>query len=141
MGGARGGEEGREGEEVAGPGWAVGDEGKDLGDESLLYAGVLWESQLGVAARVCLGAVVEGGAYQLCIELGQPRLALAIKDQKCVDHSAIFYRFRRREGRGARSKWFVECFDTVCCVMGFRSLSYGRADTLPRLRDVTGRGA
>lgn len=41
VGGSGGGEEGREGEEVAGPGWAVGDEGEDFGYEALLYAGVL----------------------------------------------------------------------------------------------------
>lgn len=39
--GARGGEEGREREEVAGAGGAVGDEGEDFGDEALLDGGVL----------------------------------------------------------------------------------------------------
>lgn len=39
--GARGGEEGRQREEVARPRGAVGDEGEDLGDEALLYTCVL----------------------------------------------------------------------------------------------------
>jgi hypothetical protein len=47
VGGPRGGEEGREGEEVAGAGWPVGDEGEDFGNEALLYAGVLWDCQCG----------------------------------------------------------------------------------------------
>ena len=37
--------EGREREEVAGAGWAVGDEGEDLGYEALLYARVLYKCQ------------------------------------------------------------------------------------------------
>lgn len=45
VGGSGGGEEGREREEVAGAGWAVGDEGEDLGYEALLYARVLDEYQ------------------------------------------------------------------------------------------------
>jgi hypothetical protein len=39
--GARGGKEGREREEVAGPGRAVGDESENFGDEALLDRGVL----------------------------------------------------------------------------------------------------
>lgn len=45
VGGSGGGEEGREREEVAGAGWAVGDEGEDLGYEALLYAGILYKCQ------------------------------------------------------------------------------------------------
>lgn len=36
-----GGEEGWQGEEVAGACWAMGDEGEDLGDETLLDGGFL----------------------------------------------------------------------------------------------------
>lgn len=39
--GSGGGEEGREGEEIAGACWPVGYEGEDFGYEALLYAGVL----------------------------------------------------------------------------------------------------
>lgn len=41
VGGSRGGEQGRQREEVAGAGWPVGDEGEDFGYEALLDAGVL----------------------------------------------------------------------------------------------------
>lgn len=63
VGSARGGEEGRQREEVARPRGAVGDEGEDLGDEALLYTCV-----------------------QLCVEFSQPWLALAVEDQEGVDH-------------------------------------------------------
>lgn len=78
-------QERRQGQEVAGPGRTVGDEGEDLGDEALLYARVLERGVLGWCAsqgkkRSCLET------HQLCVELGQAGLALAIKDQKRVDH-------------------------------------------------------
>lgn len=89
VGGSRGGEEGWEGEEVAGPGGAVGDEGKYLGYEALLDACVLEGKGKSVNLETGASSCKRGGMgvdYQLGVELGQPGLALAIEDQECVDH-------------------------------------------------------
>lgn len=59
----RGGEQRGQGEEIAGAGRAIGYQGEDLGYEALLYAG-----------------------FELSVEFGQTRLALAVKDQDGVDH-------------------------------------------------------
>lgn len=45
------------------------------------------------------------GAYELCIELGQPWLALAIEDQKGVDHIESPCGLRYSQGGGQQLKW------------------------------------
>lgn len=60
---------------------------------------------VGVATRIDsrLGGVDK--AYELCVELGQPWLALAIKDQKGVDHIGSICGLRYSQGGGQQSKW------------------------------------
>lgn len=53
-------------QEVAGGARAVGYEGEDLGDQALLHAGL-----------------------ELCVELGQARLASIVEDEDRVDHGAV----------------------------------------------------
>lgn len=62
---------------------------------------------VGVATRVDSSLGVGGldGAYELCVELGQPWLALAIKDQKGVYHIERLCGLRCSQGGGKQSKW------------------------------------
>lgn len=48
--------------------------------------------------RVQAGVGLDG-AYELCVELGQPWLALAIKDKKGVDHIEVSLRAQVQPGR------------------------------------------
>ena len=81
--GARGGrKKRRQGEEVAATSWTGGNEGEDLGEESLLDCGVL------ASIRLAFGMVCEAGRsmYKLCVEFGQARLAIVVEHQHGVDH-------------------------------------------------------
>ena len=77
--------EGRERQEVAAAAWAGGDEGEDLGYQSLLYCCVLGEVL--AAMRQMEGRAHEWfGAYQLGVEFSQPWLAIVVEHQDGVDH-------------------------------------------------------
>lgn len=89
----------------------------------------------GACDEDALGSGGGGQAYQLRVELGQPRLALAIKDQKGVDHSGRLCGLRQTRakgdfkvvGRSSASRW-----DAVR--QGPSTVTV--ADIVPRLRDV-----
>lgn len=81
LGRAGGGREERwEREEVAGAGRPGGDEGEDLGEETLLYRGVLCMYQL------LFEWTFRCVEYELGVKLGQAWLAIVVEDQYCVDH-------------------------------------------------------
>lgn len=80
------------------------------------------------------GVAAVDGAYELRVELGQPWLALAIKDQKGVDHVGSLCELGHTQGDGQQPKWSTNSV-MICCEMGSRNVT--PAGVLPRLRDVT----
>lgn len=83
---------------------------------------------------MCLRVGGVDGAYELRVEFGQPWLALAIKDQKGVDHVGGLCGLGHTQGDGQQPKWSTN-YVMICCEMGPRNVTL--AGVLPRLRDVT----
>lgn len=75
-----------------------------------------------------------GWAYELRVELGQPWLALAVKDQKGVDHIGGLCGLKAHTGSRIVFDG-VECFETICCEIEITSRHIGRY--APAIRYVT----